>query len=75
MATRRCSSKKKAPVGESRPKVRLQKNLIKTHIKTSIESVIIEKKEVAMSITKTTRKIDESESYDETVNNSVHGCS
>ncbi len=66
-------AKKKALAKEPKPRDRLQKNPIKTPIEAPIESEIVDEEKVAMSITKTTSKIYKLGSYDEVVNDLVHG--
>ncbi len=66
--------KRKAPVGEPRPRSRPRKNpIIEPRIETPSPEVEGEEEEVAMSITETTSKIYEPGSYDEAVNDPVHG--
>lgn len=67
-------SKKKAPAGEPRPKGRPQKQ-IATEITTPVEDQREEVEEVAMSMTESSSKIHEPTSYDEAVNDPIHGRS
>lgn len=66
-------TKRKTSAKEPKFRNRLQKNPIEAHIETLMEPNIIGKQEVVMSITKTTCKIYQPGSYDEVVNEPVHG--
>ena len=64
---------RKAPAREPKPRGRPRKNPIEARIETPIEPEIVGEEEVAMSITETASKIYEPASYDEVVNDPVHG--
>lgn len=64
--------KKKALVGEPKPKGRPQKNPIEIYIKISVDPVIIEGEEVALSITKTTSKIYKPGLYNKVINDPIY---
>ncbi len=66
-------AKRKAPAGEPKPRGRPRKNPIETPIEAPTEPGSVDEEEVAMSITETTSKIYEPGSYDEAVNDPVHG--
>ncbi len=65
-------AKRKALAEELKPRDRLQKNPIKTPIETLTESESVDEEKVAISITRTTRKIYEPKSYNEVVNDLVY---
>ena len=66
--------KTKIPAGEPKPRSRPRKNPIKARRKTGVKPDIIDKKEVPISITKTISKIYKPRSYNDIINNPVHGC-
>lgn len=67
-------TKKKALAEEPKPRGKPQMNpIIKTRIEIPSPEVRDEEEEITILITKTTRKIYESGSYDEAVNDPIHG--
>lgn len=65
-------AKKKALIGELKPKGKLQKNPIKMSIETLIKPGNINEKKVTISITKTISKIYEPGLYNEVINDLVY---
>ena len=71
--------KRKAPAGEPRPRGRPRKNpSVVTHEEPPSETTIradnnIEEQEVAMSLTEANSKIHEPKSYDEAIDDPIHG--
>ena len=78
-------SKRKAPAGEPRPRGRPRKNPAESRVEaceeppreSPSETIVVDDKiegqEVAMSLTETNSKIHEPKSYDEAINDSIHG--